>query len=257
MDNLDLINEVDKNQYNHFIYLAKLNNHIYKPEKNYSYVKSGKEVWCNFVFDLKNLDHDVIEELKSKIISKEIPDNIVADLNFPYDKQDGILISKYFKKSIESRGMILKKNNFKYNLINENLKIKKCNSFDELMKWSSLVVNFLFKNGTDQNIKDFAWMILPCLKQNNYAVYLGYLNDEPVASSACYFENNTGGIYFVTVSDKFRKMGLGYEITAKCIIDGIDKGTDYYILQATDLGKSVYAKLGFEDVGIKRRFVLQ
>ncbi len=255
MRNTNLTEEIDNNQYSFFLHLAKVNGFSHNEGRNYSFVKSGLPVWCNFIFDLKNPDGAVVEELSACIEKKEIPDKIVGSLDFPHSEAEAKIITDHFVCVLENAGMFLNSKNFRYSPINPDLTIVECKSREDYLKWSEIVGAYLFKNYSPKNAGDFAGMIRTTAVHGKLIAYLGLYNGKPAASSACYIENDTAGIYFVAVPDEFRKMGFGYEITAKCILEGMNTGIDDFILHASAMGKPVYQKFEFEAAGIKKRFV--
>jgi len=92
------------------------------------------------------------------------------------------------------------------------------------------------------------------LETNCWRLYLGKLNDKPVAGSCAQFCTNEFsnasqviGIFMVAVLSEARNKGMGKGITHIALLEGKKRGYKYAVLYATDLGYPVYLQLGFKD----------
>jgi len=78
--------------------------------------------------------------------------------------------------------------------------------------------------------------------------YIGYLDSEPVATSTLFVSTGVAGVYNVATFEAARGKGIGAAITTKALVDGRDLGYRIGILQSSDMGFSVYERMGFEEV---------
>lgn len=75
--------------------------------------------------------------------------------------------------------------------------------------------------------------------------YVGYREDRPVCCAASYVGKRVVGIYMVATLPEVRGQGYGSAITAAAIASAPHLPA---VLQASDFGRPVYQKLGFETV---------
>ncbi len=78
--------------------------------------------------------------------------------------------------------------------------------------------------------------------------YLAYLHDEPVATGAVFFGAGVAGIQMVATLPAWRGKGIGAAVTLQPLLDARAMGYRIGILQASDMGFSVYKRLGFKEV---------
>lgn len=76
-------------------------------------------------------------------------------------------------------------------------------------------------------------------------VYVGYIDGKPVTSSALFFNNGVAGVYNVATVDSHRRKGLGEAMTWHAVRRGRELGCLFSSLQASDMGKPVYKRMGF------------
>jgi GNAT superfamily N-acetyltransferase len=79
-----------------------------------------------------------------------------------------------------------------------------------------------------------------------WQLYLGRLHGEPVATTALYLGSNAAGIYFVATVPQARRQGIGGAITLAALQNASERGYRIAVLTASELGFSVYQRLGFQ-----------
>ncbi len=77
--------------------------------------------------------------------------------------------------------------------------------------------------------------------------YLGRLGGEPVATSTLYLGAGVAGVYFVSTAERVRQRGIGAEITRVALLEAGDLGYRIGVLGSSEMGYSVYRRLGFEE----------
>lgn len=79
-------------------------------------------------------------------------------------------------------------------------------------------------------------------------LYAGYVDGIPVTSGLGVMTGRTIGVYNIATAEAARRRGFGATMTMRIVNDGAAAGCDVAILQASDMGRSVYERLGFRTV---------
>ncbi len=77
--------------------------------------------------------------------------------------------------------------------------------------------------------------------------YLGLLAGEPVATATSFFGAGVVGIYFVFTLERARQRGIGAGVTLAALQEARDLGSSAGVLGSSEMGYSVYQRLGFEE----------
>ena len=83
------------------------------------------------------------------------------------------------------------------------------------------------------------------LEQPHARFYLGLVEDTPVATSSLLLTPRTAGVHYVATLDSHRKRGIGEAMTRHAVNEGAAAGAEIASLQASDIGRPVYERMGF------------
>lgn len=78
--------------------------------------------------------------------------------------------------------------------------------------------------------------------------YLGFLQDQPVATSSLFLSEESAGVMFVSTLPSTRGRGFGSALTRAALLDARELGHKMGILQSSRAGFPVYQRLGFRQV---------
>jgi ribosomal protein S18 acetylase RimI-like enzyme len=84
------------------------------------------------------------------------------------------------------------------------------------------------------------------LSHPEIACYIGYAGGQPVCTSMLVAAAGVAGIYWVATLPEHRRRGFGEAITWGAIRAGRERGLRTASLQASQMGQSVYARMGFQ-----------
>jgi ribosomal protein S18 acetylase RimI-like enzyme len=88
------------------------------------------------------------------------------------------------------------------------------------------------------------------LDQAPWMIFLGLQNDESVACSILFNGGGVASVYGVATIPSARRQGIGAAMTVIAFQNAQAMGYRYGVLFATDLGVSVYRRIGFQDCGV-------
>lgn len=86
------------------------------------------------------------------------------------------------------------------------------------------------------------------LLAENTAAFLAYVNAKPVSIAMTIVSHGVAGIYWVGSLEEARGKGLGGALTAAATNAGFDLGADIASLQASAMGRPIYAAMGYETI---------
>ena len=76
-------------------------------------------------------------------------------------------------------------------------------------------------------------------------IYVGYAGGLPVTSGLGWRSGRTIGVYAISTVPAARRNGYGEAMTARVVADGIAAGCDVAALQASEVGRPIYERVGF------------
>jgi GNAT superfamily N-acetyltransferase len=91
----------------------------------------------------------------------------------------------------------------------------------------------------------FGTTCLELLDRPDCVVYVGYADGAPVVSGLGWRTGRTIGVYAISTIPAARRRGYGAAMTARVVTDGLAAGCDVAALQASEMGRPTYERLGF------------
>jgi hypothetical protein len=76
-------------------------------------------------------------------------------------------------------------------------------------------------------------------------MYVGHAGGAPIASGLGWRTGRTIGVYAIATIPAARQNGYGAAMTVRVVTDGLKAGCDVAVLQASELGRPIYERLGF------------
>jgi GNAT superfamily N-acetyltransferase len=77
--------------------------------------------------------------------------------------------------------------------------------------------------------------------------YLARLHGAPVATAALTYAAGVAGVFAVTTIEAARRRGIGAAVTLAPLLDARERGYHVGVLQASEMGYPVYARIGFSE----------
>jgi hypothetical protein len=92
------------------------------------------------------------------------------------------------------------------------------------------------------------------LRVAGFTGYLGLLDGQPAATSACFVSHGVAGVYNVATVPSCRGRGAGAALTWAAASAGVCEGVTVSILQASEAGEPVYRRMGYATPARYRQF---
>lgn len=131
--------------------------------------------------------------------------------------------------------------------LNENFKLLLVSNKKEATIWAEL-----FQKSFGYVIGDKT--VLKTLKNINY--YLALDGNKPVGTTLTFETDSIIGAHSVGVPPHNRRKGYADKIMKALINKGIENNNEYMVLQASEMGKGLYLKLGFQANFLIKNYVL-
>ena len=217
----------------------------YYKNSDFEYCEIKGIEWPNRLWFNQNVSQRTLD--LSKEILAATPANIILPIWDIYDECNSeILESNGFKILFEQVGMSLKAG--KPFEIKDDLKIQLVTNDFEAKLWSDLF------------IKSFGYLInfetiIKTLKEINY--YIAYHQGQVVGTAILHKTNNVMGIHSVGIPPEMRRKGYAEQIMKRLINLVVEDGSEHITLQASDMGKNLYLKLGFKEQFLIKNYALQ
>jgi GNAT superfamily N-acetyltransferase len=105
---------------------------------------------------------------------------------------------------------------------------------------------------------ELAERLLPpaILLEPDIDLFLGHAEGKPVATSTLIRSDGVAGVHHVATLPEFRRRGLGEAMTWHAVAAGARYGCDMAALQASEMGRPIYERMGFRLVSPYRTFHL-
>ncbi len=87
------------------------------------------------------------------------------------------------------------------------------------------------------------------LQEPDLAIVVGRVDGVPVSTAMVSVTGTTAGVYTVATPAEHRRHGYGEALTWAAVAEGVRRGCDHAILQASPAGRPVYAAMGFRHLG--------
>ena len=224
--------------------VAGLSMNSYFENENFNYAVVENSEWPNRLW----FDHDV--DNKSLNAAKEFLSRQSKNLTVPYwDIYDfnsyELFESTGFKIKFKQIGMSMTlKNKFDFK---KRLTIELISDEKEAQAWENIYPDaFGYKISKEILLNT----------QDKIEYYLASLNSEPVGTAIVYNTGNVSGIHGVGVIPSARRKGYAEEIMKHVLNESINAGMKFSTLQASDMGKGIYLRLGYSEDFIINNFVL-
>lgn len=211
-------------------------------EGNVRWVLAKKSDWPNCIYraNIKELNmQSVIKNIKNQMKKGIIPNEWkVGPLSTPLNLSE-FLIQNGFKNVYHRSGMVLDLRRLENQSIDLDIRIVKDDYY--LQEWANCVSEVF--NG----IKISIGLLKFLQKDTNFTFYIGLENNKVVSTLMLVISpEGISGLRAVSTLPDYRGNGYAEQVSRKALQDAYQKDCRMGVLQASEFGEKVYAKLGFK-----------
>ncbi|MDO6803850.1 GNAT family N-acetyltransferase [Wenyingzhuangia sp. 1_MG-2023] len=208
---------------------------VYSKKSEFEFCEIQHSEWPNRIWGVPNITQNILESIQQKIATTNatITLPIWNELN---TKQKMLLEHNGFVFIFEQIGMSL--------VLNQPLKtngsilLKQVTNLDEAELWSTLFKeSFGYAISTETIVKT-------C---KSVCYYLAYDKNTAVGTAITHTTNKVVGIHSVGIPPAMRRKGYAAEIMKLLINTSLENNAELITLQASNMGKNIYLKLGFKE----------
>lgn len=133
----------------------------------------------------------------------------------------------------------------------EGLEVETVDDVDALASYTSAVAR-----GFGAPEEAMAALLRPgLLADPTIVMLLGKVDGEPVATSLLCLSGEIAGVYNVATVPDFRRRGFGAALTVSALREGGRRGCTIGALQPSEMGRPVYARMGFRSAALYLQFL--
>lgn len=126
---------------------------------------------------------------------------------------------------------------------------------DEMQMWND-ITSVVY--GIPAEVQsDYAKFMVQINQISEMKCYVGLLNEVPVATVMMLYSQNAAGLYSVATMPAARNRGIGAAVTRRAMLDAKSDGYPMAVLEASQMGESIYRRLGFIEyckIGLYMKF---
>ncbi|WP_420603588.1 GNAT family N-acetyltransferase [Flagellimonas sp.] len=215
-------------------------------EKTFEYGSAHYSDWPNRLWFHNSPDLESITSAKKIIASSPVK------LTIPYwhiynDDSHTLLEKNGFSKVFEQTGMFLSLENYRKN--SEGLKLKKVDNKESAILWEDLLQKaFKYKVSHKLLLQSY----------NEVDFMIAQDQNGPVGTVVLHSTSpNILGIHAMGIIPEMRGKGLAEKMMHTVLSRGLEQGMENVTLQASDMGKNLYLKLGFKEHFKMSNYILQ
>lgn len=218
--------------------------HVHTVEEAFEFCAVDYSGWPNRFWFNQDINEVTLKAAKERILTTPI--RLVVPYWDIYQTQSYMLLeTNGFDKQFEQVGMSLKLET-RYDETGQMM-IKKVHTEEEAIQWEQL-----FFEAFGYKISHL--LLLPDYGNINF--YVAFYKNTAVGTVIMHHTGNVMGIHAMGVIPEMRRKGLAEQMLKMVLNLAIDKGFNFATLQASQMGKGLYLKLGFEEQFIMKNYTL-
>lgn len=127
-----------------------------------------------------------------------------------------------------------------------DLRIERVTRMEDAQTWALLSVDGFDRSASGQEAARL--LARPVLAAPGQQIYLGWQGDQAIATCAACYAAGVVGLYSIATLPSARRRGVGRAMTLAALRAARDRGYHIAVLESSELGEPVYARIGFREV---------
>ncbi|MFP5247716.1 MAG: GNAT family N-acetyltransferase, partial [Thermoanaerobaculia bacterium] len=150
-----------------------------------------------------------------------------------------VLITKGLRFTWNSAGMVADIERMRFGPMPQGLRVERMTSGDAMRTWAQLIVTVFQKPLSDADIWLDAFGQLGYGEDSQWAHFVGFLDNQPVATTSVMLAGERVGVYHVGTLAEARGKGVGSAVTLAAIEHARERGAKIAALQSSEMAESV------------------
>jgi GNAT superfamily N-acetyltransferase len=208
---------------------------------NYACTTGSPSAWHNKVFGFERARdgrEKVLAQLREDIRAGRAPSNLLVGVYAQSFFTETALLAHGFTMYFEQTGMAIEVDEWRDEDHGRNGECPPPADRAELTQWVA-VLDEAFSGETDIDLYEHL------MARPGISFFAGRAAGRIVSTAVLYIKDGIAGIHLVATSKDFRGQGLATAATAAALRRAREQGCALAVLQASPMGKNVYARMGF------------
>lgn len=250
VDKNELSSMIEGNLIKHWMYLKQTEASVYIDEANFKYIKAlpyNRVLYADWL-DVAIQDQKIeINRLVEQYDGEGDPLMWIIGPSTTPNDIDRTLMKIGFEHVQGWTGMAisLSDRSFKTN-DRDGFQFRQVTSAEDLKKWIDVYIEGYQRPAAGKQAIFNRFEQIINKKQREYRLYLGLYNGDPAVVGTLFLDDDIAGLYCIATAPNMRRTGLAAAYLQYLLDEARRQGAAHCVLHATEAGKPLYEKLGFE-----------
>lgn len=147
-------------------------------------------------------------------------------------------------------GMYLKLKNWEISEPQHHLVFHSVRTMNQLKEFADMHIYL----GEEESFEHL-FRYFPIDQQQDSEIVLGVVDGKTVVCGMVFYHGESAGLYYIITKPDYRHQGYGYAMTQHLLQRAKDAGKTLAILHATQEGKNLYQKIGFQPCSLLSEYI--
>lgn len=219
----------------------------YHPATDFDFCTVNDSEWPNKLWFHHDLTEDSLQTARQRLRSTSVGLSVpYFDIYASHSYQ--LLEANGFEQQSEQVGMVLPLSQPLEQT--DTLHLRKVSNEEEAVRWEDV-----FQRAFGYHIS--YRLLLPHYTDTSFWTAY-HRNNEPVGTAVLHHtDDKVIGVHSMSILPEMRRKGLAEQMMRHLLNQSLTQGFEYATLQASEMGKGLYLKLGFQEQFVMKNYALQ